>query len=268
MLYSLSHLSFSLFQTHRFLEALRGLRVRFQLKLLRFNIFDSSLSNATARGKASLITRDASLQSGIQFSTLSHEQFGGRVLRWNGGVHTNPSLVNPSANPTGTTIGFTGQAATDGIGVSGNSFIISNDDAKYGFYFHNTGIHYFEATILSLNGNKALSNIGIGAPGARFFFNSGITSATLSGNGQIITSSGNFNVVYDMFPGQVLGFLANFVTRTLEIYVNGTLLTSIPNIGVSALTVPLFNCNTISALLNIGQRDFIYPQIGSPNWLA
>lgn len=192
----------------------------------------------------------------------SIDQYGGKLINWGSSLATTPSLTYPSSSPTGATIGFTNTSIVNGIGIGSGGFSVENTSNIFGFYLHKLGIRYFEYTILD-SGN---AQIGLKAPSGALYTGLGITRVQLSSTGVVETSSGDLPVTYTMETNQVIGFILNFITATIEIYVDNVLLTTIVNIETSVLWTQLLDCSSAEVKMNIGQDAFIYTKAGTVAW--
>ncbi|MBL4904268.1 MAG: hypothetical protein JKY62_16720 [Desulfocapsa sp.] len=192
----------------------------------------------------------------------SIDELGGKLLGWTASLDAVPTLNYNTTNPAGATIGFSRNTTNGSTGITSNGFAVLNINNARGFYLHKLGVRYFEYTILDADIG---ADVGMDAPAAHFFSGLGITSVQLTTNA-VLTTSGNLPVVYTMAVGQVIGFLVNFITAEIKIYVDNVLLATIPNIETSVLWTQEVDCSGGHILMNIGQEDFVHPQAGSVAW--
>ena len=214
---------------------------------------------------------EESAPSVILLSTVTIVEHGGKLLSWSSSLDAAPALRYPATSPSDAIVGFVG-TASDGVkGVTGDGFVIKgftfDFEHKEGFYLHNTGYRYFEYVIQQIGNTTDKPELGIQIPGV--YEGTGLTSVFLSeqaGNGFISTSSGNLGVTHNFQTGQVVGFAVNFITATIDIYIDGSLLISLPNINTSALWTQLATADDATVKLNIGQEAFINAPSGVVAW--
>lgn len=230
---------------------------------LKYNIegIPSLESLAFVRGKQHKLSTSTPPDR-IMMRTVNHREFGGKVIQWTTGLSGTPTLRFPSSHAYGATVGFIGASAILGSGIKDGGFTIVNAAKAEGFYLHRTGIRYFEIEVKASGTGK----FGIHIPARDHFSGLNTTFVLLSSTGQVETSAGNLPVSYSMSQGQVIGFVVNFITAQVEIYVNNVLLTTIPNLSTSVAWTQYIECPSCELKMNIGQDPFVYTISGVSDW--
>ena len=209
------------------------------------------------------ILSGGSMPVNITLRSGTVDEYGGKILRWSSSLESNPALRYPSTG--GATVGFTGTSLKFGAGIADKSFSVIDVETERGFYLHKTNVRYFEFTILSHSGTLN-AQIGMDVPAEKYFSGLSTTRVQLSSAGVVETSSGNVPVTYTMAAGQVVGFVVNFITATVDIYVDDVFLTQIPNLATSVLWTQLLDCSNAGVKLNVGQDTFVHTKAGTVAW--
>ena len=190
----------------------------------------------------------------IIMATVDHEELGGKLVSWSSLITDAPNLTYPVGDPYAAKLGFAGQAATTGAGISNQGFNLTGIDGPQGLYQNKTDIRYFELTVLIADDG---AQVGVTIPFPAFL-PGGLSEVLLTFN-SVKTNSGDLGVAYNMEIGQILGFKVDFILAQITIYVDNEVLVVLPNVVTSNYWTQSLDMGTVGSInMNVGQDPFIY----------
>lgn len=201
---------------------------------------------------------------------VSHEELGGRIIKWTGDLTVKPSLAFPVGHPKGSVVGFTGEAKVSGTGIADEGFSVEGTVFTSSFdqilnYAFNDGIRQWETTITGST-SFALGMIALvlesGAFGNR---------KILLNKDAVSTDTASTPVIWNSYDGMTIGVVANIPAGTIQFYVDGVLIIDFaPVVTGDSMWSPIIDVFSSHGkmAINIGQGPFAFPIAGTIPWAS
>lgn len=201
----------------------------------------------------------------------THEDLGGKILKWAGSLTVKPTRAFPATSPTGTLVGFAGESDVDGDGIADEGFSVNGTQFTFSFsqrahYAFNDGIRQWEVTITG----GALFSMGM-----EVF----VPESGASGNGSVLLVNGPqgegvltkttfIPAAFSAYDGMTIGVVANIPAGTIQFYIDGALIVDFaPVLTGTSMWVPFIDVfNSPKMFMNIGQDTFKHPVAGTVKW--